>query len=394
MGFSRRGAAALALALLASPWNRAPRARASQLNALTSLRFFAALIVVLFHLRVMHVISGGPWWYQNFASIGYLGVNCFFVLSGFILVYTYGTSTVDARQFWQARFARIYPAYALSLLVTAPYFFYAVGHLDIPFLAWSKQHLAAAGILTLGLSQAWVPQGALTWNAVCWSLSVEAFFYLLFPGLLFWVRRLTSRGLALGIAGCSLSSLTLSLLYVFLHPDGIDKINSLETTLLWKNVLSYNPVVRLPEFVTGMLAGQLFLVDRGNTNRKLALPLVSIGLCVPVILTGLVGRIPSPLICAGFLSPAFAALIYGLALRSGSAAFLEWRWLVLLGEASYSLYLLHSFVIQRISAATSALPSWLQVSACLAAAIAASLICSRLVEQPARKLLGPAARDG
>ena len=368
-----------------------PRVPAAQLNALTSLRFFAALVVVLFHLRVMHILSGGPWWYQNFASIGYVGVNCFFVLSGFILVYTYGGSTVDARRFWGARFARVYPAYFLSLLITAPSFFYAVGQLDIPYLAWSKQHVVTACTLTLSLLQAWVPQGALTWNAVCWSLSVEAFFYLLFPGLLPWTRRLAPRGLALGIVGCSLLSLTLPLLYVFLHPDGLDKVNSLETTLPWKNVLSFNPVVRLPEFVTGMLAGQLFL--SGGRNRKCALPLVAIGIGVLVILTGLVGKIPNPLICAGILSPAFAAIIYGLALLpAGSNSFLGWRWLVLLGEASYSLYLLHSFVISRVAAATASLPGWVQVAACLAGAMAASLICFRLVEQPARRMLRPVER--
>ena len=374
-----------------------PRAPGSQINPLTCLRFFAALIVVLFHLRVMHILSGGPWWYQNFASIGYIGVNCFFVLSGFILVYTYGTSTLHARQFWRARFARIYPAYLVSLLISAPSFFHAVAHLDIAYLAWSKQHLTAASILTLGLLQAWLPQGALTWNAVCWSLSAEAFFYLLFPGLLLWVRRLTPRSLVLGIAACSLLSLTLSTLYLFLHPDGIDKINSPETTLLWKNVLSYNPAARLPEFITGMLAGQMFLASRGNparSNRKAALLLVSLGLGMLIILTGLVGKIPNPLISAGFLSPAFAAIIYGLALPVWSTSFLEYRGLVLLGEASYSLYLLHSFVISRVYDATSVLPAWLRVSACLIAAVAASLICFSLVEQPARKLLRQPPRRG
>src|SRR3989442_119097 len=81
-----------------------------KLRALTTLRFFAALHVVLFHLRVIGILSGGPWWYQNFASIGYIGVNCFFVLSGFILVYTYAGASLNVRRFWQAHFARIYPA--------------------------------------------------------------------------------------------------------------------------------------------------------------------------------------------------------------------------------------------------------------------------------------------
>src|SRR5215470_10639156 len=137
-----------------------------RLNALTTLRFFAALHVVLFHMRVVGILPGGPWWHQNFASIGYVGVNFFFVLSAF-----------SVRKFWLARFARIYPAYVLSLIVAAPFFFFAVRHLDLPFFAWSKQHLLAACLLTIVLLQSWIPQAALTWNSVCWSLSVEAFFY-------------------------------------------------------------------------------------------------------------------------------------------------------------------------------------------------------------------------
>jgi peptidoglycan/LPS O-acetylase OafA/YrhL len=360
-----------------------------RLNALTTLRFLAALHVVLFHMRVTGVLPGGPWWYQNLASVGYIGVNLFFVLSGFILVYTYANTTVSPRRFWQARFARIYPAYALSLLLSAPFFFFAVRHLDIPFLAWSKQHLAAACVLTLTLLQSWFPQAALTWNAVCWSLSVEGFFYVVFPFLLIWSKEFTTRGLFYGIAIWSFLSLLISVLYIFLHPDGIEKINSGETTLLWKNILSFNPLARLPEFLVGVFAGLLFLSARNN--RRLATPLVVLGVFVVVALVLVADRIPRPLISAGFLSPAFAAIIYGLALRPRWAAFLETRTLVLLGDASYSLYLLHSIVIPRVFEGTPSLPWPLRATLAFLAAVAASLLSYLLVEVPCRKLLRPRA---
>jgi peptidoglycan/LPS O-acetylase OafA/YrhL len=367
-----------------------PHATRPQLNALTSLRFFAAMHVVLFHMWVTGELAVGPWWYQSFASIGYVGVNCFFVLSGFILVYTYTNPTLDAPRFWQARFARIYPAYALSLLVSAPFFFHAVRSLHIPFYSWSSQHLLAACILTLVLQQAWVPQGALTWNPVCWSLSVEAFFYLLFPALLAWGRRRSAAHLIVWICASALASLSLSLLYIGLHPDGVDKVSSGETTLLWKNILSFNPVVRLPEFLTGMLAGQLFL--RTRVPGSMALPLVLGGLLVLATLTMLVGKVPTPAISAGFLSPAFAAIIFGLALRPRWASILEAKWLVLLGEASYSLYLLHSTVMTSVYEGLPASPQLYRVTLALAAAIAAALVCFRFVEQPARDMLRPRAR--
>ena len=86
----------------------APRPRKP---ALTSLRFFAALHVFCFHLVAFRIVTKRSLFY-DVASIGYVGVGLFFVLSGFILVYTYAGREVTVRQFWRARFARIYPAYA------------------------------------------------------------------------------------------------------------------------------------------------------------------------------------------------------------------------------------------------------------------------------------------
>lgn len=358
-----------------------------RLNALTTLRFFAALHVVLFHMRVVGILPGGPWWYQNFASIGFVGVNFFFVLSGFILVYTYEGKPLEVKKFWWARFARIYPAYALSLIVAAPFFFFAVRQLDLPFYAWSKQHLLPACLLTVGLLQSWVPQAALTWNSVCWSLSVEAFFYFVFPFLLLRSANFSKPKLALGLLGFWLVSLSLTFSYVHFHPDGLDKINSGETTLFWKNVLSFNPLVRLPEFAAGVFAGRLFL--RRNDQKSLATPLMICGLLAFACVVIFAHEIPNPILSAGLLSPAFAAIIYAAALRPNWTSFLANPFLVLLGDASYSLYLLHSLVITRVFDSVPHFPHPARVAAALAAAIAASLLSCRLVEEPARKFLRP-----
>ena len=368
------------------------RATTPKLKALTSLRFFAALHVVVFHMRIEGLLPPGARWYENFAAVGYIGVNLFFVLSGFILVYTYAGTGVSPRRFWQTRFARIYPAYVLSLLVSAPFFFFAVRHLDIPFLAWSKEHLGAACVLAFILLQSWFPQAALTWNAVCWSLSVEAFFYLLFPILLFWSKEFTARKLFGAVVFWSLVSLAMSVLYIVAHPDGIDKINSTETTLLWKNVLSFNPLLRLPEFLVGLFAGRLFLSVKNQP--ALGTPLVLFGVAAVSTLVLVADRIPRPMISAGFLSPAFAAIIYGLALRPAWTRLLETRALVLLGDASYSLYLLHSTVISRVAGHMSSVHWALRASLAFLAAVAASLASYYLVEEPCRKLLRPRQQRG
>jgi peptidoglycan/LPS O-acetylase OafA/YrhL len=358
-----------------------------RLHALTTLRFFAALHVVLFHMRVIGILPGGPWWYQNFASIGFVGVNFFFVLSGFILVYTYEGPQLNVRKFWWARFARIYPAYVLSLIVAAPFFFLAVRRLDLPFYAWSKQHLVAACLLTVSLLQSWVPEAALTWNSVCWSLSVESFFYFLFPFLLLRSAKFSKARLAFCLIGFWLISLSLSFSYVHFHPDGLDKINSGETTLFWKNVLSFHPLVRLPEFAVGVFAGRLFLLGAGR--KSVATPLILGGLLAVICVVLFARQIPNPVISAGLLSPAFAAIIYGAAQQPRWTSFLAAPWLVLLGDASYSLYLLHSLVIAGTFDSLPHFPWAMRVVSSLAVAIGASLLAYRLVEEPARKFLRP-----
>ena len=159
----------------------------SQLPALTSVRFLAAVWVALFHAQVMRVFCG-PVWLQLIGFVGYMGVSFFFVLSGFILVYTYSDRVVGLREFWQMRFARIYPALFFSLLLMAPSFFYVCLRMDVPKIVpewvWPAAHLKLSAITVLTMVQTWIPQNSLAWHMPTWSLSNEAFFYFLFPFLL------------------------------------------------------------------------------------------------------------------------------------------------------------------------------------------------------------------
>jgi peptidoglycan/LPS O-acetylase OafA/YrhL len=69
--------------------------------------------------------------------------------------------------------------------------------------------------------------------------------------------------------------------------------------------------------------------------------------------------------------------------------FLDVQWLVLLGDASYSLYLIHSLLISRTLDLLATLPHTARVAACFAAAIATSLWSCRLIEESALRLLRP-----
>ena len=305
-----------------------------EIPALTSLRFFAALWVVLFHIREMGLWRGGIAPYRAVIQLGYLGVSFFFVLSGFILVYVYAGREVPKRRFWQARFARIYPAYLFSLLVTSPSI---PGMLPIVRAMHGSPAIAIASFPLL--LEAWFPRDLFFWNVVAWSLSVEAFFYLVFPFAQRALERTDRRGLRWWLVGCWAASLAITLGYVALRPDGVAWPTSQDNMLLWLAVVKFNPLVRLPEFLLGMGAGAWFLRGRpGPQNWPIAAGAV-------LILLGVLfqQKIPYPVMHSGLLAPAFALLIYGIATQTRSFRFLRSRLLILLGEASYSLYLLHTF---------------------------------------------------
>src|SRR3989442_2499496 len=129
-----------------------------RLPALTSVRFFAALHVFVFHMYAMKITSGAGWTGQ-ISSIGYVGVSLFFLLSGFILVYTYSGRDVASREFWRAGFARMYRPYVFSFIVTAPFFFYVCIKMKpapIPFLIWPHNHVVTCSLLVPSLIQSWV----------------------------------------------------------------------------------------------------------------------------------------------------------------------------------------------------------------------------------------------
>ena len=94
------------------------------LPALTSVRFLAACSVMLYHLGVVEVLRG-PNWYESMTGVGYVGVSFFFVLSGFILVYSHAGRKISRARFWRSRFARIYPACLFSLVLALPFFVHA-----------------------------------------------------------------------------------------------------------------------------------------------------------------------------------------------------------------------------------------------------------------------------
>jgi peptidoglycan/LPS O-acetylase OafA/YrhL len=147
-----------------------------QLNAL---RFLAAILVVVFHF--------GRWSQPfNTSLSGYsmtmnLAVSFFFVLSGFIMVIIYKNlktfSWSGLWSFYKKRARRIFPLYIIALILVSVECFLIK---NVTPQGFSLKYFFE----NLFFLQSWIPKDALTLNFPGWSLSVEMFFYLLFPFLL------------------------------------------------------------------------------------------------------------------------------------------------------------------------------------------------------------------
>lgn len=311
------------------------------LRGLTGLRFLLAAVVVVFHYTAGKPMPG-PQPLVEFFSNGHAVVSCFFVLSGFVLTKTYltpeGRLPVSNWEFWRARFARIYPVYLLSLVLSYPVYLALAKH--------TASQVVTTTLAALTLTQAWSPQAAHALNSAGWSLSVEAFLYLLFPLIAPAISRRPIVVLALA------------------------------TLVHWplSNLDSQNPLCHLPAFAAGIAAYSL------RSSWRL-LPLAS-ALTITVILGGFFEL-------RGALLLPFVGLVVGLAAHSsgiGSDSFLR------LGEWSYALYLLHlpvwtlAIVLNEV---TFALPmhSWLFVACSFGFALFCSYLAYTHIEEPCRKTL-------
>ena len=180
--------------------------------ALAGARGIPPLMIILYHFSEGHHYTGLQW-LDRIAARGYLWVDFFFVLSGFILTYSYSHRLKDLLQwrgysdFLRARLIRLYPLHLFMLLlilvmVAGLRALAAVGgyvsNYDLP---WHQDVSAKGFALSLFLVQAWNTMDRLTWNGLSWFVSVEFALCLMFPALLYLSHGRVWRGVALVAAG-------------------------------------------------------------------------------------------------------------------------------------------------------------------------------------------------
>jgi peptidoglycan/LPS O-acetylase OafA/YrhL len=353
--------------------------RKPPLPALTGIRTLLAIFIVLFHFTPPHLGLLYP-----IIDNGYVFVGVFFLISGYVLTYNYAdrAKTLVKREFWLARFSRLYPVYLLVLLISFPM-------VQDEWHARSRFEFWQGMILTPLVLQGWSPSVATFWNTVAWTLSSEVVLYAAFPWLirLPWPKkpaRLILLIIALWIIGLVPHSL-----YLLFNPDHIvGPVDRYSSTQLIR-FLKYTPLPYVCTFLIGVTLGKLQHALIISERQRLLLSCVSLAL-VGVFFYTLVGHTPYLLMHGGLMTPVFAALILGLSGPHPISTLFSWRPLLLIGESSYCLYLLHFNVFQLLHTYhvperlhLAALEPWLSYGILILIALAAF----HFVETPARKAI-------
>lgn len=390
-----------------------PPSPSEKLDALTSLRFFAVCAVFLCHSSTI-IASADPSSHGLLLSVlyeGYAGVSFFFTLSGFILCYCYYEKfekifedpslsrrnailrfAAQYKDFFVARFARIYPLHLFVLLVAVV--LAKVGAL-VPVLGPTnlgeiKMFRVRAFVAQLYLLQAWFPEGQTPiihmYNAVSWSLSAESFFYACFPFFCFVMHK-TRR--ASGTFALAYYALTAIVVMDVCSPSS----NQADKDAFFAHWFGYYfPGIRLTDFVVGMFSFFWYEKLRAITTRMPNKVVFSaIFEVAPVMLTLLAALAAVKIGVKGWLRysswyvPASVCVIVGFAQNGplASTVFAN-KWLILLGETSFAFYLIHVMIL---SAVTTHMHGnvYALVSFAFLATSAASYLAFRIVENPMRK---------
>lgn len=338
-----------------------------ELKALTGARGIAAWLVVLFHLRFMMTGIGGA---KGPMQWGYLAVDFFFVLSGFVIWMTYADRIREGGlaaipEFLKRRIARVWPLH-IFMLGFAMVFALAIAILGHP--DWG-QYPAAELPLHVLLLQNWGFTDKLTWNVPAWSISCELAAYLLFPFLALAVdwRKLPTPVLLAAALACA------GFVYAVFAVAG--------DIVLGQSILTIGVFRCIGEFALGTIVCALWFRWRDRP----AVPAIGAtslgGALLAAYLAGLIPQIAAmPLV--------FAALVLVLALTSGLRANpFELAPVHYLGEISYATYLGHWMLWMgfKLAFIHGHDMGWPLFGLFVALTFAASVLLYHFVERPAQR---------
>lgn len=310
-----------------------------KINSLTSLRFFAALAVFIYHAKIF---------YDFFVpyQLGKIGVSFFFILSGFIMTTVYknifsSISYAKLRNFYISRLAKIYPLHFLCFALTVPSMLNSYG---LNIQNFFDSNLPSFAGINLLLLQAWFPGNNeifYAFNNVSWTLSVEALFYALFPFLIVLLAKifkLINKKYSYILAIISMIVFMIWMNYSFTMTDNTP------------------PLARLPEFLLGIIAS--LFVSKLNINMSDKLRKFRVESFSVVLLFISIVAFPyfndSHLAISSLTALPIVILIAVFSMEKGEISrFIRNRLFIWLGEISFAFYMTHLIVINTLHAANS-----------------------------------------
>lgn len=352
------------------------------IRPLTSLRIAAALWVLVYHFRNHLDLQ-----LDRFGLIakGYLGVDLFFILSGFILSHVYLRAWEERRfnygSFLWARLARVYPVHLVTLAATLVIWAAArkVGANFDPVAfdpAVLPQHLA--------LIHAWGTTPSVQWNFPSWSISAEWFAYLAFPASA--LLSLAARRWALG--GVLAALALFAGLFLAAQARGV---------LFTEMTAQVGALRIIPSFLMGAALHRL----GSDTRWPRAMAWAGVAVAVTWIAVAASVNLSDLIVW-----PALALLIFSLAetAKSDPASLAAAPILVYLGEVSYSVYMTHLpadiayfHALEKLAPNLNGVGVWAAWAGVFVVCLAASIATYHLVERPCRnwiRVRDPFAQGG
>ena len=298
-----------------------------RLNQLTFTRFIAAIFIVIFHYGQKVAPFNNEFISFIFKGAD-VGVSYFFILSGFVMIIAYSNySKISIIDYFRNRVARIYPLFIIAILL-------------VLIQQIIKREVDFIGLfLNVFMIQAWIPGKILSLNSPGWSLSVEFIFYLLFP---FFFNNVFKKFSLKKIAFyCILFWILTQIIYnVSIH------VNWGETTSFTKEILRYNPLMHLNQFLIGNLAGLVFVKQLKLKTANYDVPILLIFGLVIIALKFNLGLDYHN----GLLAALFIPLILFISLNNGILTnIFQRKPFVFLGEISYGIYIFQYPVYSYIS---------------------------------------------
>lgn len=338
----------------------------AKLHSLELIRAIAAIAVMIGHADYIPVSQGIRDSVVLWDGLPSLGVNLFFVLSGFVIYYVHGkdlSQPIKARNYLWRRFVRIWPLYAVLTLADA--------YLKPMILGGNL-----ASVSELASSLLFLEIQVHPILGVGWTLNHEAFFYLIFVFAILFPKRLT------------ITLLTIFVILLIARPFDQSYTNELTTWIF----SSYRW-----HFLCGIIAACWFGNGLDSSNQKLSrrFSLVSFTAMVVICLAGFVLPLDHQLLGDRLLTPLWisCAMVLIVTLEQKFRITIS-KILLYIGASSYSLYLTHStllFVGLKLLAAKY--PEWTRVNVdsimialCLVSIFAAAA-CHELLEKPLIRLL-------